>query len=188
MQLRADGQFASLSRNNAVLAVVPLYEQSGSWQRRGKRLIINSVARGTREWTRNELQIVTVSPRRLRVRTADGHADTYRRLPEPPCAPVSAHELGSTSSAALVGRWRGHYRTHEIEVSLRQRGRGAVWIWDIGSKPVHGNYTWQLANRKLVMTPQDNDGKIEWSVHTVERNCLSFDDGSGMRYTLERLR
>src|SRR5437764_1440450 len=32
MQLREDGSFASLSRNDAIIAIIPLQESSGTWQ------------------------------------------------------------------------------------------------------------------------------------------------------------
>ena len=188
MQLRRDGQFASLSRNNAVLAVVPLHEQSGTWQLRGMRLIIDATTRHTDKQTRKQLRIVSVSPRSLRVRTADGHTDTYRRLPDPFCAPPPSPHHRRVLRDAVIGRWRGHYRTHEIEINVEGAGRGTIRTWDVGSRPSSYNYRWRLANNTLVMNPREGDGKIRWFLDSATGDCISFRDGSGMLYTLQRVR
>ena len=188
MQLRLDGQFASLSRNNAILAVIPLHEQSGTWRLRGTRLIIDAATRHTDERTRKQLRIVSVSPRALRVRTADGHTDTHRRLPDPSCAAAQSPHDRRISRDAVVGRWRGHYRTHEIEIKLDGGGRGTVRVWDAGTRASSYSYRWRLADTTLLMTPLDADGKIKWFLDSASDDCISFRDGSGMLYSLRRLR
>jgi hypothetical protein len=193
MQIRKDGGFASLSRNDAIIAVIPLREQSGTWQLHGTRLTVDAAEPHTHERTQKRLQIIDVTDRALRVRTLDGHIDTYRRLRHPTCLGTEVRRRdGGVSIDAAVGRWRGHYRTHDLELSLNRGGRAIMG----GSDPGHayhasGVCTWQLRSKTLTLLPvkeEDRQGPIEWILTAMSRDCFSFTDHSGMVYTLQRVR
>jgi hypothetical protein len=190
MQLRSDGQFASLSRNNAIIAIIPLTEQSGTWSLQGATLTIDAALFGTQKAVRTHLRIVSVSDRQLQVRTADGHTGTYRRLPSPSCRTRLLPRQRDISRRALVGSWHGHYRTHEARVTFQQVGRAEIRAWDPHSKVFTSRCRWQLTGRSLVFTWRDDDGlrRAEWLLDSATSDCISFKEDSGMAYTMLRTR
>jgi hypothetical protein len=192
MQLRRDGGFASLSRNNAIIAVIPLQEQSGTWELHGTRLTVDAVAPDTHARMQKRFKIVDVTGHSLVLGTMDGHMDTYRRLRYPACVDTQSRRDRGVSIDAVVGRWRGHYRTHELELSLDRGGRAVMDSSDLGhSYHASGTCTWQLRTKILTLLPvkeEDRQGPIEWTLTTMSRDCFSFTDHSGMVYTLQRMR
>ncbi len=192
MQLREDGRFASLSRNDAIIAVIPLREQSGTWQLQGTRLTLDAADPHTHERRRQRLKIIHVTDRALRLRTLDGHIDTYRRLGYSTCSNTQLRRDRGVSIDAVVGRWRGHYRTHDVELSLSQGGRAIMGASDPGHAfRTSGACTWQLTSKTLTLLPvkeEDRQGPIEWILTAMSRDCFSFTDHSGMVYTVQRVR
>jgi hypothetical protein len=188
MQLRQDGSFASLSRNDAIIAIIPLQEQSGTWQLHGTRLTVEAVDSHTHARTQKRFKIVDATDRSLVLGTVDGHIDTYRRIPYPACVDMQLRR--GVPIDAVVGRWRGHYRTHELELSLNRGGRALMGASDPG-RPYHtsGACTWELRNNTLTLLPvkeEDRQGPIEWTLTAISRDCFSFTDHTGMLYTLQR--
>ncbi len=189
IQLREDGRFASLARNNAIIAVVPLQEQSGTWHLRGSYLALDGTDGYSQERTQKQLQVIRVTDRMLRVRTVDGHIDTYRRITYPACTDKHPSRDSGVSKKGVVGRWRGHYRTHEIEVVFGPKGNATVRYWDPGHRSVTTSEgRWRLAKSTLTITPLDKDGKMKWFLAGTNEDCISFTVGDGMAYGLQRVR
>jgi hypothetical protein len=100
IELRQDGSFTSFSRNNAILAVVPLQEQSGSWRLSGTRLTLDGTDSYSKERSRKRLKLVEIANDKLRM-SVDGHTDTYRRIYLPACPEPAAgvkHGVGESGS------------------------------------------------------------------------------------------
>jgi hypothetical protein len=120
----------------------------------------------------------------------DGHIDTYRRLRSPVCVDMQVRRDRGVPIDAVVGRWRGHYRTHELQLSLNRGGRAIMGASDPGrSSHTSCACNWELRNNTLTLLPvkeEDRQGKIIWTLTAVDRDCLSFTDHASMLYTLQR--
>jgi hypothetical protein len=192
MQLRQDGSFASLSRNEAIIAVVPLRERSGRWRLQGAGLTLDAADPHTHARAQERFKVIDATGRALRVRTTDGHIDTYRRLSYPTCADTALRRERGASVDGVVGGWRGHYRTHDLEISFSRGGRAVMRASDPGhAYRISGICTWQLSDKTVTLLPvkeEDRQGEIIWTLTAVGADCLSFTDHSGMIYTLQRAR
>jgi hypothetical protein len=192
IDLRRDGSFTSFSRNNAILAVVPLQEQFGTWHIAGDRLTLNATDSYSKKRSQKRLQLMEISKNRLEI-TVSGHTDTYRRIHLPICSEVSA-ETRAVREEELIGIWRCHYRTHDYEFSFQRGHRVTLYGADPPDRPSK-MYTgsWKLKGNTLTtMPPRDSldtpDEKSVWRITQIGRQCLVFLDDSSMPYVLQRLR
>ena len=193
IELRRDGSSTSFSRNNAIIAVVPLQEQFGTWQIDGELLTLYATDRYSRKRSRKRLRLAEVANNTMRIRVG-GHSDTYRRIHLPTCSEPAAEVKHAIRAESLIGTWRCHYRTHDYEYSFQRGHRVTISASDPPDRP-HKMYTgiWSIRGTTLTMKPPRDsfntpDEKAVWNIIRVSKQCLVFRDGSSMSYVLQRLR
>jgi hypothetical protein len=182
--------FTRMSMKNPTLAVARMSEQFGTWHIAGDRMVLDSTQRGSKERSRIDLKF-TVGEHSLkmqRVWDASG-TDRYRRMTLPRCAETRFATYKLADERALVGRWRGHYRTHDTEFAFDSSRRVTLYSWDLGNRRKFSEATWHLRKNTIRIKPtkDDLDG-ITWQVIRVGKSCLVVSDGSEMSYTLQRVR
>lgn len=192
IDLRRDGSFTSFNRNNAILAVVPLQEQFGTWHIDGDRLTLNATDSYSKQHSRKRFKLVEIAKEKIRLRL-DGHTDTYTRIHLPVCS-GAATDVQRVHEGDLIGTWRGHHRTHDYEYSFQRGHRVTISGSDPPEQP-RKMYTgsWKLKGTTVtIKPPRDSlhtpDEKAVWHITHVGKDCLVFGDGSSMSYVLERLR
>jgi hypothetical protein len=129
------------------------------------------------------------------VQVARNHGSRKKRSDQisyAPCVDAHVRRERGFLTGAVEGRWRGHYRTHELELSLNRGNRATMTASDprVTSRVI-GACTWQLTKNTLTLLPvkeEDRQGPITWTLLAVSRDCFSFGDHSGMIYTLQRVR
>ncbi len=193
IELRRDGSFTSFSRNNAIIAVVPLQEQFGTWQVDGELLTLYATDRYSGKRSRKLLRLAEVANNTMRIRVG-GHSDTYRRIHLPTCSgPVAGDVKHTMRAESLIGSWRCHYRTHDYEFVFQRGHRITIFGSDPPDRPRKMDTgTWSIRGTTLTMKRRDSfstpNEKAVWKIIRVGKQCLVFRDGSSMSYVLQRLR
>jgi hypothetical protein len=179
--------FARVSSRNSELAVARMGEEFGTWQIAGDRVVLDSTGASPRQ-----------SRVSLRFRLSDGslrmqrfydtpRTDTYRRLHLPMCAELRSAAHAVLDERTLVGRWRGHYRTHNTEFAFQPDRRVEFYSWDLGSRRKFSEATWRLGKDVLSMKAHPDNERIIWHILRVGRRCMVVSDGSEMSYALQRI-
>src|SRR6266403_2252008 len=177
------------SLKNRELAVADMAEQSGTWQVGGDRMKFYL----TRHWPKERWQ------RSVRFRVRNGvlsmqnvydrtRTDMYSRLSLPPCAGIPA-PTSRLREEDILGEWRGHYRTHDVQFVFESGNRATAY--SEGIEIYHG--TWRAAGRVITIEPhfKHDEGlnhRIVWTVLHQGQHCLTIGDGSSMSYVLQHLR
>src|SRR5207249_4801453 len=127
--------FARVSMRNPELAVAQMGEQFGTWQVAGDQVVLDSTEASSKRQSRVSLRF-RLSDHSLRLQRFydNPRTDTYRRLRVPVCGDVGLRAHAALDERALVGRWRGHYRTHDTEFAFQPDRRVDFYSWDLGSR------------------------------------------------------
>ncbi len=179
--------FARMSTRNPELAVAQMGEQFGTWRRAGDRVVLDSTEASANRQSHVSLRF-RLSGDSLRVQRFydTSRSDTYRRLNLPVCA--NSHSAArDLNKRALVGGWRGHYRTHDTEFAFQPNGRVDVYSRDRGSRRKFLEATWRLRKNVVIMNTHQGGGRITWRILRVGRHCMVVSDGSEMSYALQRI-
>jgi hypothetical protein len=111
---------------------------------------------------------------------------TFKRLRLPACAGPLVPASGNLDKSVLIGRWRGHYRTHDAEFSLEPGNYFSIAAWDLGDRHKVSEGTWRLSRNEVVMKTREADERIDWTIVRAGANCLVVRHGPSMTYTLQR--
>jgi hypothetical protein len=103
------------------------------------------------------------------------------------CAQLRSAAHDVLDERTLVGRWRGHYRTHDTEFAFQRDRRVDFYSWDLGSRRKFSEATWRLRKDVLRMKAHSDDERITWHILRVGRRCIVVSDGSEMSYALQRI-
>jgi hypothetical protein len=192
IQFRADNTFTwfnRLSVKNRELVLSAMTEISGRWLIDGNRLTLDGTERPYKESFRGSLRF-SVNDGRLRVQRASGGSkvDTYTRFRLARCEP-SMGPNQALEARDLIGRWRGHYRTHDSEFIFRQHGIGALYALDAAKPMKVFDLIWNLSGNVLMMRQPhgkiSEDEGILWEITAFFGNCFTVRHGS-MTYTFVR--
>jgi hypothetical protein len=195
VHFRADHSFTLFSRmsmRNPALAVGQMAEQFGTWRIESHRLKLDST---DRTWNKqSQISIAfTATKRRLRMQSVYDRTrtDTYTRMNLPSCAEGAAAASHPFDQRALVGRWRGHFRTHDTEFSFETGRRVTIYGWDLGDRMKFEDATWHFSRDVITIKPRKeslmSDSQIRWRIIRTGDSCLVVSDGSSMSYTLRRV-
>jgi len=195
VHFRADHSFTLFNRmsmRNPVLAVGHMAEQFGTWRVESHRLKLDST---DCTWNkRSQISLTfTVNNRRLKMQSIYDRTrtDTYTGMNLPSCAEGAAATTHSLDQRALVGRWRGHYRTHETEFCFEPGRRVTLYSWDLGDRQKFEDATWHFSRDVITIKPAKDslmsDSRIRWRVIRSAASCLVVSDGSEMSYALQRV-
>jgi hypothetical protein len=190
---RADHTFTLFTRmgmKNPTLAVARMNEQFGTWHLAGDRVVLDSTERGSKKRSRITLKFTAGehSLKMQRLWDASGR-DRYRRMTFPRCAETRLATDKLPDERGLVGRWRGHYRTHDTEFAFESGRRVTLYSWDLGNRFKFSEATWRLRKNTIRIKPTKDDlDEITWHVIRAGKCCLVINDGSEMSYTLQRVR
>ena len=183
--------FSRTSMKNPELAVTELAEQFGTWRVEDHQLKLDSTQRRDIKRTRISLQFNLTNDRLRMQRVYDpAKTDTYTRLSLPSCAEGTTAAALHVSTEALIGRWRGHCRTHDTEFSFEASNRASLYAWDLGDRRKFEDATWHLSKNVITIKPKDSfmaDSQIRWTIIHIDDKCLVVSDGSEMSYTLQRI-
>jgi hypothetical protein len=183
--------FSRISMKNPTLILWQMAEQSGVWSVEGERLKLDSMRRGSNERSQNTVRFRvanhTLTMQNFYDRTK---TDNYRRLSLRSCAEtaVSNHPFNQQD---LIGRWRGHYRTHETEFSFQRPNHVTFYSWDLGDRLKFSEATWRLIGNTITINPPRSSLSfghvIRWKIIRAGGSCVVVSDGSSMSYTLQRV-
>jgi hypothetical protein len=176
---------------NPELAVTEMAEQFGTWRVEDHQLKLDSTQRWDKKRTRINLQFSVTNGRLRMQRVYDpAKTDTYSRMSLPSCAEGTKAAALRFNTDVLIGRWRGHYRTHDTEFSFEAANRASLYAWDLGDRRKFEDATWHLSKNVITIKPKDSlmaDSQIRWTIIHIGYKCLVVSDGSEMPYTLQRI-
>jgi len=109
----------------------------------------------------------------------------------PVCAEFRSAAHAVLDERTLVGRWRGHYRTHDTEFSFEPDRRVTLYSRDLGDRRKFEEATWHFSRGVITIKPGKDslmsDSHIRWRILRTGSSCLVVSDGSEMSYTLRRV-
>jgi hypothetical protein len=184
--------FARMSTRNPELAVARMGEQFGTWQIAADRVVLASTEVSPKRQSRVTLRF-RLSDDSLRMQRFydTPRTDTYRRLHLPMCAEFRSAAHVVLDERTLIGRWRGHYRTHDTEFSFEPDRRVTLYSWDLGDRRKFEDATWHFSRGVITIKPGKDslmsDSHIRWRIIRTGSSCLVVTDGSEMSYTLRRV-
>jgi hypothetical protein len=193
VQFRADHSFTLFTRmslRNPTLAIAQVAEQFGTWRIAGDRLKLES----TQRWS-NKREPISLRFR-LRQRSLAmqsvfyaSRTDTYSRMTIPPCTDTPSSADLPFDEQKMLGKWRGHYRTHDAEFSFEPGRHVSLYWWDLGDRRKFEEATWHLKKNTIIINPTKDasDFEIKWQVMRAGDGCLVVSDGYEMSYTLHRV-
>ncbi len=180
--------FARISMHNASLAAPQMGEQFGTWHIAGDRIALDSIERDSKRQFHLKLRFRLANHTLTLQRFYDpAYTDTYHRLSLPVCTELHSVHHVLPDEQALVGVWRGHYRTHDAEFVFQPNRHVAFYSWDLGIRRQFSEGTWRLKKDRVSMKAHGDADRISWRILHVGRRCMVVTDGTEMSYTLQRV-
>src|SRR5207244_4047899 len=151
--------FARMSTRNPELAVAQMGEEFGTWQVAGDRVVLDSTEVSPKRQSHVSLRFrLTNGSLRLQRFYDTPRADTYRRLHLPVCDELRSAAHNMLDERTLIGRWRGHYRTHDTEFAFQPDRRVDFYSWDLGTRRKFAEAIWRLRKDVVSMKEHRDDG------------------------------
>jgi hypothetical protein len=194
ISLHPDHSFWFLHTYKKELVTPSPLEETGSWQLKGKQLLMDSVVTWSKERRQVSRTLLQATRTELVIKSLEPSKNlTYKRLKEAACVPSSS-ATAALDEAALLGSWQTHYNTHDYQYRFSSGARAGLFGFISEEWQLLLEGQWHIKDHRIFIQFQKNAyGPVEeekdiWTITAIGTDCIAVKGASSRPCIMRRVK